>query len=243
MPDISQERWKEAQSLELGFWDGLHAGAVLKFAGHFAGVVELIGPERGARLFDGKDLLDVGSGPLALNIAALYPHADRIRRWAAAEPLPRTSLRQLAERDGQWAGGFLHWLDQRLSRIEYHRESGEALSFDAEFDTVTCVNVLDHVRQPEAILRNIHRALRSGGRLLLGVDCLSVLGQIKFDGYLRRRHPNAFIVGAHPFTFRVAQVRRMLRRCGFTLEEVLGAPSPAAALYGRAHHPFFLCRK
>jgi glycosyltransferase involved in cell wall biosynthesis len=37
------------------------------------------------------------------------------------------------------------------------------------FDTVVCLNVLEHVRDPLRSLRNIHRALEPGGKLLLYV--------------------------------------------------------------------------
>jgi len=240
MPDISQQRWSQAQALENFHWQGARVSMLIKAAGLFASYVDMLGAERCATLFDGKNLLDVGSGPWGLNVAALYPHADRIKRWTVAEPLPRIPVQSMAS-EGEWADGFLEWMTARLARLEYMQVSGESLPFEATFDTVTCINVLDHVRQPAEILRSIGRALRPGGRLLLGVDCLSVLGQIKFDWYLRRRYPNEFIVGAHPFTFRVPQIRALLQESGFTLDEVIGAPSRGSAIYGRSHHPFFLC--
>ncbi|MDP9121018.1 MAG: glycosyltransferase, partial [Acidobacteriota bacterium] len=38
-----------------------------------------------------------------------------------------------------------------------------------KFDTVVCLNVLEHVREPLQALRNMHQALRPGGRLVLYV--------------------------------------------------------------------------
>jgi glycosyltransferase involved in cell wall biosynthesis len=41
--------------------------------------------------------------------------------------------------------------------------------WEGEFDTVICLNVLEHVRDPMAALRNMSAALRPGGRLVLYV--------------------------------------------------------------------------
>jgi glycosyltransferase involved in cell wall biosynthesis/phospholipid N-methyltransferase len=41
--------------------------------------------------------------------------------------------------------------------------------WEGQFDTIVCLNVLEHVRDPLAALANMHRALRPGGRLVLYV--------------------------------------------------------------------------
>ncbi|HEV8632540.1 MAG TPA: methyltransferase, partial [Thermoanaerobaculia bacterium] len=42
-------------------------------------------------------------------------------------------------------------------------------ALQGQFDTVVCLNVLEHVRDPIASLRNMHGALAPGGRLVLYV--------------------------------------------------------------------------
>lgn len=46
----------------------------------------------------------------------------------------------------------------------------EALTLeDTSFDSVLCIEVMEHTTSPEALLREIHRVLKPGGKLLLTV--------------------------------------------------------------------------
>jgi SAM-dependent methyltransferase len=70
---------------------------------------------------------------------------------------------------------------------------------DARFDAVFCTQVLEHALEPEALLRDIHRVLRVGGRLLVTVP---------------------FMWGEHepPFDFRRFSsfgIRRVIEAAGF----------------------------
>jgi glycosyltransferase involved in cell wall biosynthesis len=56
----------------------------------------------------------------------------------------------------------------RVLRLDV--EDGAAFApLDGRFDTVICMNVLEHVRDPVGALRNMCRALQRGGRLILYV--------------------------------------------------------------------------
>jgi len=46
---------------------------------------------------------------------------------------------------------------------------GEQLPFKDSFDIVTCWDVLEHVQDPERVLREINRVLKSQGRLFITV--------------------------------------------------------------------------
>ena len=71
---------------------------------------------------------------------------------------------------------YLHYLQNfangkpylRVERVDLE-EPDTFSGLDQQFDTVICLNVLEHVRDPLASLRNIFRALEPGGRLLLYV--------------------------------------------------------------------------
>jgi len=240
---IPEHRWAAAQAIERGHWQGGRVGMLLEGAGTFANTIDILGVQRCAGLFVDKDVLDVGSGPWGLNLVALYPRLDRVKRWTAAEPLQRQSIAAAAIGEGDWAAGFLTWLEQRLQKLEFLQCSGESLALEASFDTVTSLNVLDHVRDPRAVLANIARALRPGGRLVLSVDCLSLLGRMKFEWLMRRFDRQSFVVQAHPFTFRTGHVVRLLAAAGFAVDEIIGAAQGVNKLAGRAHRPLFLCTR
>jgi SAM-dependent methyltransferase len=78
---------------------------------------------------------------------------------------------------------------------------GEALG-GRRFDTVLCVNVLEHVREQEAGLANMMAALDPGGHLLLFVPAFKALYNDldRLAGHLRR--------------YRSAEVRRLLVEAG-----------------------------
>lgn len=56
----------------------------------------------------------------------------------------------------------------RVARLDLEEAAGFA-PWEGQFDTVVCLNVLEHVRDPLAALRNMRSALRPGGRLVLYV--------------------------------------------------------------------------
>lgn len=61
---------------------------------------------------------------------------------------------------------------------------GHALPFkDDAFDVVLCTEVLEHVPEPEAVLREIKRVLRRGGRLILTTPFLVPLHEEPYDFY------------------------------------------------------------
>jgi len=61
---------------------------------------------------------------------------------------------------------FAHhpYVEVRAVRVE---ESGDFVDLAAQFDTVLCVNVLEHVERDEQALGNMYRALKHGGRVVL----------------------------------------------------------------------------
>jgi len=65
----------------------------------------------------------------------------------------------------------------------------EALPFpDASFDAIVCVNVLEHVREHEATIREMMRVLRPGGRLYLD-------GPNRLSPHWLRRDPHYAMAG------------------------------------------------
>jgi SAM-dependent methyltransferase len=52
---------------------------------------------------------------------------------------------------------------------------------DERFDRVICTQVLEHSVDPDALLREMHRVLRPGGRLLITVPFMWGLHEVPFD--------------------------------------------------------------
>lgn len=54
---------------------------------------------------------------------------------------------------------------------------------DAAYEAVLCTQVLEHVPNPDAVIRELHRILRPGGRLYLTVPLAWELHEMPFDFY------------------------------------------------------------
>src|SRR5207244_1525396 len=62
--------------------------------------------------------------------------------------------------------------------------SADCLPFeDSSFDCVICTEVLEHCREPSAVLREIHRTLKPGGRLFLTTPFIAPLHEMPNDFY------------------------------------------------------------
>lgn len=70
-------------------------------------------------------------------------------------------------------------------------EKGEYFFKDKRFDTVVCINVLEHIRGDSKALQNMYDCLKSGGKLILLVPIYEILyGEIdKSIGHFRRYDP------------------------------------------------------
>lgn len=87
---------------------------------------------------------------------------------------------------------------------------GEKLPFPNDFfDTVISFNVLDHTREPEAVLEEIFRVLKHRGRFLLAVNTFDIPGFI--------RDKMGMIDTPHPHHFSTREIRESLRHAGFEI--------------------------
>ena len=103
-----------------------------------SGVVDLLAPQPGERI------LDLGCGDGALTEKLVAAGAEVVAVDASAE---------------QVAAARARGLDARVAR-------GEALPFAAEFDAVFSNAALHWMRDADAVLVSVHRALRPGGRFV-----------------------------------------------------------------------------
>lgn len=117
---------------------------------------------------------------------------------------------------------------------EAHPVQGDLMQLpfaDQTFDTVVCLEVLEHTLEPEMVVAEIRRVLRPGGELLLSTPSyFNVAGVLKFVLETCRVYaPNTFA----PFDewkpkvlerrFTAIGVKRLLHRHGFRIVRVEGA--------------------
>lgn len=111
---------------------------------------------------------------------------------------------------------YQSWLEQYADSVIYldrfRSVEGLSLTGDLEslpfpegaFDTVFCSQVLEHVPEPEKVLREFHRILNPGGQLLLSVPHLAYLHNEPHD-YYRYTHYG---------------LMHLLKKAGFSLGEI-----------------------
>ncbi|HRQ66208.1 MAG TPA: bifunctional 2-polyprenyl-6-hydroxyphenol methylase/3-demethylubiquinol 3-O-methyltransferase UbiG, partial [Xanthomonadaceae bacterium] len=118
----------------------------------------------------------------------------------------------------------LHLLESGLE-VDYRLSSVEdlAVAEPESFDAVTCMEMLEHVPDPAAVIEACARLLKPGGRLFLSTlnrtpkaFALAVVGAEYVLGLLPR--------GTHQYArfIRPAELGRWLRMAGLELEDVSG---------------------
>ena len=236
---VSVERWQDAQQAERGYWAGLGADqaelarilAEKVEGGHWAAV------HGAARLREG-DLVEIGIGPLGVGCIHFVQGAGE-RALVGVDPLELLPREELS-----FPEPLVALLDRcRSHPYEHLQAKGESTGLEeGRFALASCYNVLDHVQDPGAVLREAARILAPGGLLLLACDVTSLLGDLRFRVYVRRRLRESILVRAHPHRFRVAGLRRLLDEAGFRIVAE-DAPGRLHGLTGRTARALFLGEK
>jgi SAM-dependent methyltransferase len=244
MNTVNLERWQSAQKSESQYWDGMNVPELLRIFAEKPAFLEMIDAEVLVSLFDDKEVLEIGVGPLGVSLASFYPHKDKIKHLTKVEPLPQIALSEsLIMKREAWAKTFLEWVKSISNEGDYVQASGENLNYSQQFDTVIIYNVLDHVQEPKLILKNAYEALKDSGYIFIGVDCRSIIGRLKFEYYLRNVAKGEILVEAHPHTFLPGHVVSMLEDVGFTNVQCIGVPGAIKKFIGSSFRPAFIARK
>lgn len=202
--DVGQERWQKAQEWEKSFWDQYvrkqQSIKKLAFLKTLAKKILRDGPgdDRNywwAEKFEdyyfipGKleNVLEVGCGPFTnLRIVLRKRYAKHV---FASDPF---SLHYVTYKGYQLAKKWKsrQWLidDHPLEELPFA---------DAYFDLVICINVLDHVRDPNLCMTNLIRVIKKGGILIFGQD-LTTEDDVKATQ--SHREKTGMTIG-HPHTF------------------------------------------
>ncbi len=163
---------------------------------------------------DGARLLDVGCGGGLLS-EALAKAGAHVTGIDLAPDLLKVAK--------------LHRLESGV-QVDYRQQSVESLAAEAlaeggagAFDAITCMEMLEHVPDPAAILRACAALLKPGGRLFLSTlnrtpaaFALAIVGA----EYVARLLPR----GTHQYRdfIRPSELARWLREAGLELEDVTG---------------------
>jgi SAM-dependent methyltransferase len=231
--------WKVAQVGEKGLWDGVvHLDYyILRVLADNAAKIPSL---RAVLSPVPATCLEVGIGPFGLGLTAFLPE---ISLRFAVDPLPPVPLISSPDVQLKSTEEIRIYMRQIRKPIHYVRGVGEELPFKSDtFDFVVCSNVLDHVSDPNAIIREMHRVMRPSGRLYIDVDTFSLLGLAKWHLYTKHARNDEILVTTHPHRMLESEVVRRLRSLGFRLQKI-GGHSFRSNLVGHARDSTFLGTK
>lgn len=99
--------------------------------------------------FDGKSVLDVGGGPYSILLKS------KAKRMVVLDPCT-----------------YPNWTQVRYKEcgVEVLKEEAETMQFPESFDIILCYNVLQHVKDPEAICKR----MRAIGKVIYFFDWLGI---------------------------------------------------------------------
>jgi glycosyltransferase involved in cell wall biosynthesis len=207
--EVTDQRWTLAQRHERAYWQAIKAKGYKGLTGAefeaWHPIVQLWSLHYLDHSFDwylDKTVVEIGCGPLGV-VSGL-----RARRKIGVDPL-LPAYRDL------WG--------LEAHNCEYLADQGEKISLpDCTADVVICLNVLDHVQSPAAVLMEIRRILKEDGELFVSLD---------LEGQDEQCHPQSLDLEG---------VARLLTNTGFRIVKAhitatLGDP-------GHAIHFSSLCR-
>jgi SAM-dependent methyltransferase len=174
---VSRERWQQAQHFEAGVWERRERGWRGLALSAAQPLLRLAGSARGrrddwnhwwARHFEGyrhlpavlDNFIELGCGPYTNT--RLILQGRQAKHVVCSDPLARTYVRF---RFG-WLGR-----QYRKAAVLVDDHPIEECPFASDyFDAVVMINVLDHVMDADACLRQAVRITRPGGFLVIGQD-------------------------------------------------------------------------
>ncbi len=174
------------------------------------------------------DYLEIGVGPLAVGCTHFMPRNGELHTLDPIEPTAPEDWELLPEP----CKALMRSCQETAVK---HVGQAEQLDFpDGTFALVAAENMLDHVEDPGAVLREARRVLKPGGYLLIAVDTFSLLGEVRFRLLTRRQQSDTILVRAHPHRFSSRELLGIVADAGFRVMHA-ATPSPWVAAVGRHH--------
>jgi methionine biosynthesis protein MetW len=112
----------------------------------------------------------------------------------------------------------------KVKRIDLNTQK---IPFQSDyFDTVTCLDVIEHVQDPEAFLSKIYQVLKNNGRLIIATPNIRFSDHL-FDLILKGNFPKTssdtnVYDGGHVHFFTFNDMKKLLSKTGFIVEKTEG---------------------
>lgn len=145
----------------------------------------------------GAAVLDAGCGPAGIFL--MFPDQEVV----AVDPLL-----------GKYRPLFPHFQNGSLPNVRFQEKPLEQFAADREFDLIFCLNVINHVADPDVCLQNFSKAIKKNGRLALTVDAHN----FRLFKFLFRLIPGDIL---HPHQLDRAEYLEKLERHGFYVATTL----------------------
>lgn len=231
--------WQLAQKHELNIWEMTSKSTwrILSELFESSELQSFIESKLGDIEVEGKKILEIGAGPLGIGWIGLFGSKNKESN-IAIEPLPvltvDTGFRGLDE--------FIKHLQSRVNVVS---GKGESLEFPTEnFDIVVCNDVIDHVLDYHLVLQESFRVLKKGGLFIFSVNVFSVLGNMKWNNYTKRRYADSANVLCHPHSFTYSAIYKVLKMQGFKILHSNDSDfSIRKKIFGKSKKARFLCTK
>ncbi|CEP68825.1 S-adenosyl-L-methionine-dependent methyltransferase-like [Moorella glycerini] len=116
---------------------------------------------------------------------------------------------------------------QMLPGVAFVCASGYQLPFSSRtFDTVLCIDVIEHVERPQELLLEIRRVLKPNGVLFLQTPNYPVKKLYDFWHWVRRSRPSLADDTTHISKFNVSKIERLVKAVGLEVSLVKGRNLP-----------------
>jgi SAM-dependent methyltransferase len=235
---VTAQRWYDAQDAEQSFWTEL-SSSTSEFMHVLNEKVETAAWIASVRKPNSGDWVEIGIGPLGVGCMHFIPDTG-VRALVGVEPLPLLGLREI-----NLPAPLIAIVQAcRTERYVHRSGTGEATGLGAgQFGFALCYNVLDHVRDPAAVLSEASRILTEDGQLLLGCDAFSLAGRVRHHAYIKRRFGDQVGVRAHPFRFAAHELVELIEDAGFHIRDARSLPGRRQQLIGRRQRLLILAEK
>lgn len=196
MNQVSSERWELAQEHEKQVWDSIDESNLIEHSKHYAKKADLILEEakKKFKLVKNLKILQIGCGPL-----------DVINEIKIGE---RHSIDPLAN-------FYKQKFKFNYKETNFIKGIGENLPYKNNFfDIVIFANVLDHTSNPEKVLSEIKRVLKSRGIMWLEAHFYQ-LGFIKLSkvyGFFKKILTEKIFNPCHPHMFQLEELKNLISK-------------------------------